>query len=75
MQKLIFLSTIYVVFIMLLVSLDGTYNITYTLFGSFIGKPSQEKYGIGMRLGNPGFIIHLIIFTILLVMPMLMYNQ
>ena len=72
---MIFLSTIYVVFIMLLVSLDGTYNITYTLFGSFVGKPSQEQYGTGMRLGNQGFIIHLIIFTILLVMPMLVYNQ
>ena len=72
---MIYLSVLYVVIIMIIVSLDGTYTITHTLFGRFIGKPSQEKYGTGMRLTSPGFIIHLIIFTALLLMPMLLSNQ
>ena len=74
-KQIILLSTIYTVLLMLLLSLDGTYTITHTLFGSFIGNPSQETYGTGMRLKSPGFIIHLIIFAILLISPMLMCNE
>jgi hypothetical protein len=63
--KLISLSTIYTVLVMILVSLDGTYNITHSLFS----KTSQEKYGTGMSFKNNGFILHIIIFTLLILAP------
>jgi len=74
-NQLIILTTVYTLLIMILLSLDGTYTLTHTLLGGFIGNPGQEKYGTGMRLNSPGFIIHLVIFAILLVTPMLMCNQ
>ena len=75
MNNITILTILYIVLIMVLVSLDGTYTITHTLFGNFIGHPSQEKYGTGMRLTSPGFIIHLIIFVAFLIIPIMMYNQ
>ena len=74
-NQLIILTTVYTLFLMILLSLDGTYNLTHTILGRFVGSPSQETYGTGMKLSSPGFIIHLILFAILLVMPMLMCNQ
>ena len=74
-SNMIFLTVVYTVLLMVLLSLDGTYTLTHTLFGNLIGNPSQDKYGMGMRLTSPGFIIHLIIFTILIVAPMMMCNQ
>jgi len=56
---------------MIIVSLDGTYNLTHTLFGNFLGNPSQHDYGRGTSLTSAGFIIHLIIFSILIITPML----
>jgi hypothetical protein len=75
MQKLIILTTVYVLILMVLLSLDGTYTLTHTILGRFIGSPSQEKYGTGMKLNSPGFIIHLILFAVFLIIPMMMYNQ
>jgi hypothetical protein len=68
---LITLSVVYTVLVLIVVSLDGTYNITHTLFGGFIGNPSQTEYGTGVKLISPGFIIHTLIFTLLILMPML----
>ena len=74
-KQMIILSVVYTVGVMILLSLDGTYNLTHTLFGNFIGNPNQTDYGTGMKLSSPGFIIHLILFVGFIVAPMLMYNQ
>ena len=66
--NLIILSTLYTTLVMILVSLDGTYNITNGLFGN----GDQKNYGMGMNLKNKGFYIHIVVFTILIVTPMLM---
>ena len=66
---LIVFSTIYTVLAMILVSLDGTYNITNSLFGNFVGN---DNYGTGISLNSKGFYIHIIIFSLLIVLPMLM---
>ena len=58
--------------LMVLVSLDGTYNLTYNLFGNLIGVNDQSSYGLGLNLKNKGFILHIVLFTILLVTPMLL---
>ena len=75
MQNLIILTTAYVLILMVILSLDGTYTLTHTIFGGLVGAPSQEKYGTGMRLNSPGFIIHLILFAVFLIIPMMMYNR
>jgi hypothetical protein len=64
-NKLIAFSTIYTVLVMILVSLDGTYSITHSL----CSKTSQEKYGTGMTFKNKGFILHILIFTLLILTP------
>jgi hypothetical protein len=61
------LIILYITLVMILVSLDGTYNITYTLFG----HGGQKKYGIGMKINNPGFIISIILFAVLVSVPIL----
>ena len=66
--KLIIFSTLYTVLVMVLVSLDGTYNITHSLFGN----GNQNSYGMGMNLKNRGFYIHIFLFTILIITPMVM---
>ena len=68
--KLIVLSTIYTLLVFLLVSLDGTYNITHFIFGNFI--PANKDYGKGMSIKNTGFLIHAILFAVLVALPMLM---
>ena len=74
-KQMIIISTVYVTLVMILLSLDGTYNITQTLLGNFIGNPSKDVYGKGMKLTSPGFIVHTFLFVLLIVSPMMMYNQ
>ncbi len=69
--KIIILSTIYTVLLMILISLDGTYNITYSLFGNLLNSKSQNNYGLGMNLKSKGFILHTVLFAILIIVPML----
>ena len=67
--KLVLLSTIYTVLAMILVSLEGTYNVTKFLFGNLVGT---DDYGTGMSLKNKGFYLHIIVFALLLAVPMLL---
>jgi hypothetical protein len=64
--KLIVLSTLYTVLVMILVSLDGTYNVTHFILGG------GDDYGVGMSLRSRGFYVHIILFAILIALPMLM---
>ena len=68
---LIVLSTFYTVLAMILVSLDGTYNITHAFFGNILNS-EQKDYGVGMSLNNTGFLIHIVLFGVLIALPMLM---
>ena len=69
--QLILLSTLYSVLAMFLVSLDATYNITYTLFGNLVGATDQASYGTGMSIKQKGFLLHLVVFALLIAIPML----
>jgi hypothetical protein len=69
MDTLLILSALYSVLIMVLVSLDTTYNITHSLMGS---SEKQNEYGSGMNFKNKGFILHILIFTLLILAPNLM---
>jgi hypothetical protein len=71
---MILLSTLYTVLAMILVSLDGTYNITYNVLKS-LGLNSmrdQEEYGTGMKLNQKGFLLHIVVFALLVAVPMLL---
>ena len=73
--KLIGLSTLYVVLAMVLVSLSGTYQLTYKLFGGLTGSKKHHDYGIGMKITQPGFIIHVIVFALLVAVPMFLSKK
>jgi len=64
--KLIFLSTLYVVLAFVLVSLAGTYNLTKKLFP----KSMTDKWGPGFDFSNKGFIVHTVVFSLLVALPM-----
>jgi hypothetical protein len=68
--KNIMLITVYIVLAMILVSIEGTYKITYKLFGKMT-KDTQTHYGTGMTFKEPGFWIHIFVFALLVMIPML----
>jgi len=74
-DKMILLSTLYVVLAMVLVSLDGTYNLTYNILSSLGLNVSQDDYGMGMKLKQTGFLIHIVVFAILVYVSMLMCKK
>jgi len=61
---------LYTVLAMVIVSLDKTYSITYKLFGNLIGATSMSDYGMGMSFSNKGFLLHILVFAILMAIPM-----
>ena len=65
-------SIIYIILAFILVSLDGTYNITYRLLKMLGLNVDQEKYGYGMSLSQSGFLLHIIVFGLLLCIPKMM---
>ena len=69
------LCTLYTVFVMIIVSLSMTYNITYKLFGKMLGSMSQMSYGEGMKFNQPGFLLHIVVFALLISIPMYYYKD
>ena len=63
---------LYAVVVMVIVSLDSVYGLTYKLFGGLVGSGTQDDYATGMQLNEPGFIIHVIVFALLLSLPLFM---
>ena len=59
-------TKLFIVLAMVLVTLDGTYSLTHKLFGGLLGKPNQVDYGVGMKLTQPGYYLHIIVFVLLL---------
>jgi len=65
--RLIALSTLYVVLAFVLVSLKGTYSLTGKLFGKMFPKTTWPA---GNDLGNAGFLLHVLVFALLVALPM-----
>jgi len=63
---------LYAVVVMVIVSLDSVYGLTYQLFGKLVGASSQDDYATGMQISEPGFIIHVIVFALILSIPLFM---
>jgi hypothetical protein len=74
MTKLL-LCTLYAVVVMVIVSLSLTYNITYKLFGKMLGSMGQMSYGTGMSFNQPGFLLHIVVFALLIYVPMYFYKD
>jgi len=68
-KKDMLLGVLYAVLAMVLVSLNNTYSITYNLFGKLLGSSSQDSYGKGNTFKNPGFLLHIVVFAILIAIP------
>ena len=69
------LCTLYVVIVMVIVSLSLTYKLTYKLFGGLLGETSQLSYGTGMDFNQSGFLLHIIVFALLVGIPMYLYKK
>jgi len=54
-----------IVLIFVIVSLDLTYGITYSIFGGLLGSSSKADFGTGLSLTNKGFILHVVVFAAL----------
>jgi hypothetical protein len=73
--KSVVVVTVYLTLVMILVSLDSVYGITNNIFGKLIGAPDQVSYGIGMNFNQRGFILHIIVFALLVALPMIYMKQ
>ena len=73
--KMLLLSVLYVVLAMVLVSLTGTYKLTYGIFGKMLGANSQADYGMGLVLKKPGVILHIVVFALLVAIPMFLCKK
>ena len=69
------ICSLYTVIVMIIVSLSMTYSITYKLFGKLFGSITQTSYGDGMKFNQPGFLLHIIVFALLIYVPMYFYNR
>ena len=68
------MTTLYLTLVFILVSLDSVYNITHNIFGTMTSS-DQTSYGVGMNFNEPGFIIHIIVFALLVVLPMMFLKR
>jgi len=68
--KLIALSTLYVVLAFVLVSLKGTYSLTKNVFGNLFSASAKANWPTGNDLGNAGFLLHVVVFALLVALPM-----
>jgi hypothetical protein len=60
------LTIFYIILVMVLISLNETYSITRKIF---YPELSEESYSTGMDIKSPGFLIHLILFSLLVSLP------
>ena len=65
------LITLYTVLAFILVSHSGTYKITHSIYSALGGKQDEEDYGTGMDFTNQGFLLHVLVFALLIFVPML----
>jgi hypothetical protein len=62
------------VVLMVIVSLSGTYDITYKLLSTLGFNVDRATYGTGMELTQPGFMLHVFVFAAL-VFVLKKYNK
>ena len=74
-DNMLILSILYIVLAMILVSLSGTYNFTYKLLHTMFGVPDQATWGTGSSLTSVGFMVHVIVFALLIAVPMFMAKK
>ena len=74
-NKMLLLSVLYVTLAMILVSLNGTYQITYSIFGKLLGAKDKSAYGTGLSFKHPGFLLHIVVFAALVAVPMFMCKK
>jgi len=60
------LWTVYLVLAFVLVSMSGTYKITGSIFGKIIPGP----WPVGMDIKQPGFLLHVLVFALLVAVPL-----
>jgi hypothetical protein len=60
------LTVIYIILVMVILSMNETYSFTHKIFKQ---TETQEEYSKGMEINSRGFLIHLVIFIILISFP------
>ena len=57
-------ALMYIVLAMVVVSFSGTYDITYKVASALgLASSSQDEYGMGMKLTQYGFLLHIAVFA------------
>ena len=56
-------ALMYIVLAMVVVSFSGTYDITYKLASALGLASSQDEYGMGMKLTQIRFLLHVAVFA------------
>ena len=65
--KFMLMCTLYATLAFILVSLAGTYKLTK---GIFADKDKPDDYGVGQRFDQKGFLLHIVVFALLIFVPM-----
>ncbi len=71
-NKAILYNTLYVVLAMIVVSLSDTYGITKNILSKLGYSYTDEEYGTGSKLKQKGFLLHIIVFAVLVAVPMML---
>ena len=66
---------LYTVVVFIIVSLNNTYLITNKLFGNLVKQPNPNLYGVGQTFKNRGFLLHVIVFALLVGAPMFLSKK
>ena len=64
------LCVLYLVLAFVLVSMSGTYTLTGKLFGKSLGP-----WPVGMDIKQPGFWVHVVVFALLVILPLVFYKK
>ena len=59
------LWVLYLVLAFVLVSMSGTYTLTGKVFGKSLGP-----WPVGMDIKQPGFWVHVVVFALLVILPL-----
>ena len=63
------LIAVYATLAMIVVSLSQTYSLTQQYLGDLVGADPSD-YGTGNTFSNKGFLLHIIVFFLLILLPM-----
>ena len=63
------LIALYATLAMIVVSLSQTYSLTGEYLGGLVGG-DPTTYGSGNTFSNQGFVLHIVVFFLLILLPM-----